>query len=110
MKPLANWSIGTSANYQPFFIMKRIISGIQQVGIGVANADEAFRWYRKIFGTDIVVFKDAATASLMKPYTGQQSHERYAILALNMQSGGGFEIWQYTSRTPKLIRTTNRKE
>jgi catechol 2,3-dioxygenase-like lactoylglutathione lyase family enzyme len=79
--------------------MKRIISGIQQVGIGVTNADEAFRWYRKIFGTDIVVFKDAATASLMKPYTGQQAHERYAILALNMQGGGGFEIWQYTSRT-----------
>lgn len=80
--------------------MKRIISGIQQVGIGVSNADEAFRWYRKIFGTDIVVFKDAATASLMKPYTGQQAHDRYAILALNMQSGGGFEIWQYTSRSP----------
>ncbi len=80
--------------------MKRIISGIQQVGIGVANAEEAFRWYRKIFGTDIVVFKDAATASLMTRYTGQQAHERYAILALNMQSGGGFEIWQYTSRTP----------
>lgn len=80
--------------------MKRIISGIQQVGIGVANAEEAFRWYRKIFGTDIVVFKDAATASLMKLYTGQQAHDRLAILALNMQSGGGFEIWQYTSRTP----------
>ena len=80
--------------------MRRIISGIQQVGIGVANAEEAFRWYRKIFGTDIVVFKDAATASLMKPYTGQQAHDRLAILALNMQGGGGFEIWQYTSRTP----------
>ena len=80
--------------------MKRIISGIQQVGIGVTNADEAFDWYRKIFGTDIVVFKDAATASLMKRYTGDKAHERYAILALNMQSGGGFEIWQYTSRAP----------
>ncbi|MBC7849160.1 MAG: VOC family protein [Chitinophagaceae bacterium] len=79
---------------------ERIISGIQQVGIGVSNADEAFAWYRKIFGTDIVVFKDAATADLMKPYTGLQAHQRYAILALNMQSGGGFEIWQYTSRTP----------
>jgi catechol 2,3-dioxygenase-like lactoylglutathione lyase family enzyme len=87
------------------FIMRRIISGIQQVGIGVSNADEAFRWYRKIFGTDIVVFKDAATASLMKPYTGQQAHDRYAILALNMQSGGGFEIWQYTSRTPVASAT-----
>ena len=58
-----------------------------------------------MFGTDIVVFKDAATASLMKPYTGQQAHDRLAILALNMQSGGGFEIWQYTSRTPVASAT-----
>ena len=81
--------------------MKRTINGIQQVGIGVANAQEAFDWYRKIFGTDVIVFKDAATASLMKKYTGNEEHQRLAILAMNMQSGGGFEIWQYTSRTPK---------
>ena len=78
--------------------MKPIISGIQQVGIGVADAEEAFRWYKKFFGTDIVVFKDSATASLMQQYTGNQPHERFAILAMNMQGGGGFEIWQYTSR------------
>jgi catechol 2,3-dioxygenase-like lactoylglutathione lyase family enzyme len=78
--------------------MNRIISGIQQVGIGVTDADEAFSWYSKVFGTDVVVFKDAARAELMKKYTGGEGHERYAILALNMQSGGGFEIWQYTSR------------
>lgn len=80
--------------------MKPIISGIQQVGIGVANAEEAFCWYRKIFGTDIVIFKDAATASLMQRYTGNKSHDRIAILAMNLQGGGGFELWQYTSRTP----------
>ena len=80
--------------------MKRIISGIQQVGIGVTNAEEAFGWYRKIFGTDIVVFKDAATASLMQQYTGNQPHNRMAILAMNLQGGGGFELWQYTSRKP----------
>ncbi len=54
--------------------MKRTINGIQQVGIGVANAKEAFDWYRKIFGTDVIVFKDTATASLMKKYTGNQEH------------------------------------
>ena len=78
--------------------MRRIISGIQQVGIGVTNADEAFIWYNKHFGTDVVVFKDAARAELMKRYTGGEGHERYAILALNMQGGGGFEIWEYRSR------------
>lgn len=80
--------------------MNRIISGIQQVGIGVSDADEAFTWYSKVFGTDVVVFKDAARAELMKKYTGGEGHERYAILAMNMQSGGGFEIWQYKSRKP----------
>lgn len=81
--------------------MKRTINGIQQVGIGVANAQEAFDWYRKIFGTDVIVFKDTATASLMKKYTGNLEHQRLAILAMNMQSGGGFEIWQFTNRTPQ---------
>lgn len=81
--------------------MKPIISGIQQVGIGVVNAAEAFNWYCRIFGTDIVVFKDAAPASLMKQYTGGTIHERFAILALNLQGGGGFEIWQFTSRKPE---------
>lgn len=81
--------------------MQRVISGIQQVGIGVTNADEAFKWYSNIFGTDVVVFKSAGRAELMKRYTGGEGHDRYAILALNMQSGGGFEIWEYRSRTPQ---------
>lgn len=81
--------------------MARIISGIQQVGIGVSNAAAAFNWYRKILGTDIVVFKDTAAAALMKQYTGNMVYEREAILAMNLQSGGGIEIWQYTNRTPQ---------
>lgn len=78
-----------------------IISGIQQVGIGVNNAEEAWTWYRKHFSMDIPVFKDAATAGLMQRYTGNQPQERYAILAINMAGGGGFEIWQYTKRIPQ---------
>ena len=77
-----------------------IISGIQQMGIGVVNADEAFDWYKKHFGMDIPVFKSADVAELMLPYTGNAAQERYAILAINMGGGGGFEIWQYTQRTP----------
>lgn len=78
-----------------------IISGIQQVGIGVKNAEEAFAWYRKNFSMDIPVFKDAATAGLMQRYTGGAPQERYAILAINIAGGGGFEIWQYTKRVPQ---------
>ncbi|HQQ94381.1 MAG TPA: VOC family protein [Bacteroidia bacterium] len=80
------------------------ISGIQQVGIGVANVHEAFNWYNRMFGMDIPVFEEAAEANLMLPYTGGQPHKRHAILAINMKGGGGFEIWQYTSRIPQPAR------
>ena len=80
--------------------MERFIHGIQQVGIGVADADAAFKWYRKFFGIDILVFKDTAQAKLMKSYTGDVAQMRYAILAMNLQGGGGFEIWQYTEKIP----------
>ena len=80
--------------------MEKIISGIQQIGIGNPNVVEATEWYRKYFGMDIKVFDDAAIADLMLPYTGGKPHERRAILTLSMRGGGGFEIWQYTSRQP----------
>jgi catechol 2,3-dioxygenase-like lactoylglutathione lyase family enzyme len=80
--------------------MKRNIVGIQQIGIGVPDVHEAFKWYRQHFGMDIPVFEEAAEANLMLPYTGGKPHKRHAILAINMKGGGGFEIWQYTSRTP----------
>lgn len=71
------------------------------MGIGIPNVHEAWTWYRKNFFMDVPVFEEAATADLMLPYTGGQPHDRHAILALNLQGGGGFEIWQYTSRTPE---------
>ncbi len=78
-----------------------VVSGIQQLGIGVKNATEAWKWYRKYLGMDIKVVDDCATASLMLPYTGGLPQERRAVLALNMNGGGGFEIWQYTDREPQ---------
>ncbi len=77
-----------------------IISGIQQVGIGVPDVNAAFKWYNEHLGMDIPIFEEAAEANLMLPYTGGKPHKRHAILAINMKGGGGFEIWQYTSRTP----------
>jgi catechol 2,3-dioxygenase-like lactoylglutathione lyase family enzyme len=81
--------------------MSKIISGIQQIGIGVPDVSEAFDWYKNHFGMDVKVFDDIAEAALMTKYTGGEVRNRQAILALNMQGGGGFEIWQYKSRTPK---------
>lgn len=80
--------------------MERTINGIQQVGIGVADAQIAFDWYKKYLGFDTVLFEDVAEAALMCRYTGGQVQERYAVLAMNMQGGGGLEIWQFTNRTP----------
>jgi catechol 2,3-dioxygenase-like lactoylglutathione lyase family enzyme len=77
------------------------IAGIQQVGIGIPNVHEAFKWYRQHFGMDIPIFEEAAEANLMLPYTGGKPHMRHAILAINLKGGGGFEIWQYTSRKPE---------
>jgi catechol 2,3-dioxygenase-like lactoylglutathione lyase family enzyme len=77
-----------------------VISGIQQMGIGVVNVMEAWEWYNKNFGMDCRVFEEEAEAKLMLPYTGGQPRSRHAILALNLQSGGGFEIWQYKGREP----------
>jgi len=77
-----------------------VISGIQQVGIGVKDVDTAWSWYRKSFGMDCPIFEETAEAKLMLPYTGGKPQSRRAVLAFNLQSGGGFEIWQYKGRTP----------
>lgn len=81
-----------------------VISGIQQVGIGVKNIEEAWKWYISQFGMDCRVFEDEAEAKLMLPYTGGEPRSRHAVLALNLQSGGGFEIWQYKGREPVMIK------
>jgi len=76
-----------------------IISGIQQIGIGNTDVYKTYQWYRRKFGVDVPVVDDAAEAELMLPYTGGKPRSRHAILALNLQGGGGTEIWQYTTRT-----------
>lgn len=81
--------------------MSKIVSGIQQIGIGVPDLYQAFDWYKEHFGMDVKVFDDEAEAALMIKYTGNEVRNRQAILALNMQGGGGFEIWQYKSRVPQ---------
>ena len=78
--------------------MQQLISGIQQVGIGIPDAGAYFTWFRRTFGFDVKIFDDEAQAKLMTRYTGNEIHARRAILAMNMNGGGGAEIWQFTSR------------
>ncbi len=80
--------------------MNYIIAGIQQVGIGVDDLERAWKWYRTHLGFDVRIFEDASTASLMLPYTGGEPRDRHAVLAFNLQGGGGFEVWQHKGKTP----------
>lgn len=80
------------------------IGGIQQVGIGVMNLTEAWNWYIKMFGMDCRIFEDETEAKLMLPYTGGKPQSRHAVLALNLQGGSGFEVWQYTGRQPVPVK------
>jgi len=75
-----------------------MISGIQQIGIGVDNIEASWKWYRRHFGMDVPVFQDEAEAPLMTQYTGGEVQARNAVLAINLSGGSGFEIWQFTSR------------
>ena len=79
---------------------KNLFTGIQQVGIGVPDAEAAFKWYNKHLGLDVPVFDDVARAELMTPHTNGVVRERRAILAVNMAGGGGAEIWQSKDPAP----------
>lgn len=79
---------------------KKYISGIQQIGVGVSDFHEAWKWYIPAFGMNIRMFEERAMAEYMLPHTDGKPWERHACLAMNMQGGGGFEIWQHTQREP----------
>lgn len=73
-------------------------SGIQQMGIGNPDVHKTWAWYRKNFDFDTPIFEEEAEAALMLPYTNNEVHTRNAALVLNMNGGGGLEIWQYKTR------------
>jgi catechol 2,3-dioxygenase-like lactoylglutathione lyase family enzyme len=78
----------------------KLIYGIQQIGVGVDNAGEAFEWYATRLGADVSVFDDSNEATYMAQYMGGKPHRKRAILAMNMQGGSGYELWQYLDRKP----------
>ncbi|MDR3652011.1 MAG: VOC family protein [Paludibacter sp.] len=80
-----------------------IISGIQQVGIGVEDFKAAWKYYINTFNMDVKILEDDTVAELMLPYTGNKPQKRHAAIAINMQGGSGFEIWQYSERKPQKI-------
>ena len=80
-----------------------IISGIQQIGIGVEDFSAALKYYIDVFHMDVKILEDDTVAELMLPYTGNKAQKRHAGIVINMQGGSGFEIWQYSERKPQKI-------
>ena len=77
------------------------ISGIQQVGIGTVDFRKSWNWFIDMFAIDVKILEDDTVAERMLPYTGNQAQKRHACIAVSLQGGGGFEIWQYSERQPK---------
>lgn len=76
------------------------ISGIQQVGVGTVDMRKSWDWFIEMFGADVKILEDDTVAERMLPYTGNKPQKRHACIAVNLQGGGGFEIWQYSERQP----------
>lgn len=79
------------------------ITGIQQIGVGTTSVYGSWKWFIDMFGVDIRVLEDDTVAERMLPYTGGHPRKRHAAIAINLQGGGGFEIWQYSERKPKPV-------
>ncbi len=84
--------------------MSKTICGIQQVGIGVKNVAESWKWYKENLGFDTKIFGDEGVAEKMLPYTGGKPQPRYAILVMNLRGGGGFEVWEPRGRELNYIQ------
>ena len=83
---------------------QKVICGIQQVGIGVNDFVEAWKWYYDHFGFEIKIVDDEGVAERMLPYTGGKPQPRRSGIALNIRGGGGFEIWQPKERELNYLK------
>ena len=82
----------------------KVICGIQQVGIGVNDFVEAWKWYYDNFGFEIKIVDDEGVAERMLPYTGGKPQPRRSGIAVNIRGGGGFEIWQPKGRELNYLK------
>lgn len=77
------------------------ISGIQQIGVGTVDFRRSWDWFIRMFGFDVRILEDDTVAERMLPYTGNMPQKRHACIAVNLNGGGGLEIWQYSDRQPE---------
>lgn len=72
--------------------MSYTIHGIQHLGVGVPEHEQAWKWYRKFFGMDIPLFNDEAAAPLMTIYTEGEVISKRAAMVLNIKGGCAMEV------------------
>lgn len=84
---------------------QKLIYGIQQIGVGVDDAEKGFEWYGTLLGADLCIFDDNNEATYMAKYMGGEPRSKRAIMAMNNQGGAGYELWQHTGRTPLKLET-----
>ena len=77
------------------------ITGIQQVGVGTEDFRRTWDWYIRHLGADVKILEDDTVAERMLPYTGGRPQKRHACIAINLQGGSGYEIWQFSERKPE---------
>ena len=77
-----------------------MITGIQQVGVGTEDFRKSWNWFIEMFGADVKILEDDTVAERMLPYTGGRPQKRHACIAVNLQGGSGYEIWQFSERKP----------
>jgi len=80
------------------------ISSIQQIGLGTSDFRGTWNWQIDTFGFDVKILEDDTVAERMLPYTGGKPWKRHACIAVNLQGGGGLEIWQYSERIPVEVQ------
>ena len=78
-----------------------MITGIQQIGVGTEDFRRSWDWYIDHFGADVRILEDDTVAERMLPYTGGRPQKRHACIAVNLQGGAGYEIWQFSERKPQ---------
>ncbi len=86
-------------------ILKRV-NGIQHIGVGNADLEGTWKWYRKFFGTDISMFDSVAEAPLMNVYTKGKPINKHAAMILNLQGGCAMELVEpksFKARKPDFI-------
>ena len=78
-----------------------LFAGIQQVGVGTEDFRKSWDWLIGMFGADVRILEDDTVAERMLPYTGGKPQKRHACITVNLQGGGGFEVWQFSDRKPQ---------